>query len=62
MAAQNRQKLNHLAHLLPDDLLADAAWMNQRGYSTSLRSQYVEAGWLQHPVRQVYRRSRTPLT
>lgn len=62
MAEQNRKKLNRLEHLLPEGLLADSAWMSQHGYSTSLRSQYVAAGWLQHPFRQVYRRSRAPLT
>lgn len=62
MAEQNGRKLNRLEHLLPEGLLADSAWMSQHGYSTSLRSQYVAAGWLQHPFRQVYRRSRAPLT
>lgn len=62
MAEQNRGKLNQLERLLPEGLLADAAWMNRHGYSTSLRSQYVAAGWLQHPLRQVYRRAQTPLT
>src|SRR5579863_2291303 len=62
MAEQNRGKLNRLERLLPEGLVADAAWMARHDYSTSLRSQYVKAGWLQHPVRQVYRRSTTPLT
>ena len=62
MAEQNRGKLNQLERLLPEGLLADSAWMNRHGYSTSLRSQYVAAGWLQHPERQVYRRSRAPLS
>ena len=39
----------------------DAAWLGKRGYSTSLRSQYVSAGWLEQPARQVYRRPRGPL-
>jgi hypothetical protein len=62
MAEQKRGKLNQLERLLPEGLLADATWMSGHGYSTSLRSQYVAAGWLQHPLRQVYRRSRSPLT
>jgi hypothetical protein len=62
MAARKRGKLNQLERLLPDGLLADAAWLSRHGYSTSLLSQYVGAGWLQHPSRQVYRRSRNPVT
>lgn len=42
--------------------MADAAWMEAHGYSSSLRSQYVKAGWLDQPARRVYRRSRQPLT
>ena len=55
-------KLNRLQQELPEGLLADAAWMEARGYSSALRSQYVRAGWLDSPARRVYRRSRTPLT
>ena len=62
MAEQKRVKLNQLERLLPEGLLADSAWMSRHGYSTSLRSQYVAAGWLQHPHRQVYHRSRSALT
>jgi len=39
----------------------DAAWLSEHGYSTSLRSQYVSAGWLEQPTRQVYRRTRGSL-
>ncbi len=35
-------------------MVVDAAWMTEAGYSTSLRSQYVAAGWLERPVRGVY--------
>jgi hypothetical protein len=62
MTEQTAGKLNQLQRLLPEGLLADSAWMSRHGYSTSLRSQYVSAGWLQHPQRQVYRRSQTPLS
>ncbi|WP_256890033.1 type IV toxin-antitoxin system AbiEi family antitoxin [Acidomonas methanolica] len=55
-------KLNRLQQALPEGLLADAAWMEARGYSSALRSQYVRSGWLESPARRVYRRSRTPLT
>jgi hypothetical protein len=56
MAKQNSGKLNHLERTLPEGLIVDAAWMERHGYSTSLRSQYVSAGWLVQPVRGTYRR------
>ena len=61
MAEHTERKLNQLERLLPDGLLVDAAWLTKHGYSTSLRSQYVSAGWLEQPTRQVYRRTRDPL-
>jgi len=61
MAKQMERKLNQLERLLPEGLLVDAAWMSEHGYSTSLRSQYASAGWLEQPTRQVYRRTRSPL-
>ena len=61
MAKQKRRLLNHLEHILPEGLLVDAAWLGKNGYSTSLRSQYVAAGWLEQPARQVYRRPRGSL-
>lgn len=62
MSAQTQSKLNHLEAQLPEGLLVDAAWLTDRGYSTSLRSQYVKAGWLQQPARRVYRRPRGALS
>src|SRR5215831_13972840 len=56
MAEQNDRKLNKLERTLPQGLLVDAAWMKRHGYSTSLRSQYVAAGWLVQPVRGTYKR------
>src|SRR4051812_20081526 len=56
MTEQTSRKLNQLERTLPEGLLADAAWMEQHGYSTSLRSQYVSAGWLVQPVRGTYKR------
>lgn len=53
---RNATKLNQLERELPEGLIVDAAWLTQRGYSTSLRSQYVKAGWLEQPARGVYRR------
>jgi len=61
MAKRNEGKLNHLERILPEGLLVDAAWLGKKGYSTSLRSQYVSAGWLEQPARQVYRRPRGSL-
>ena len=43
---------------LPEGLLADAQWLEQRGYYRSLRSQYVASGWLEQPARGVFRRPR----
>lgn len=62
MTSQSGNKLNRLQRELPEGLLVDAAWMEKQGYSSSLRSQYVRAGWLNSPTRRVYRRSRAPLT
>lgn len=62
MTALNRRKLNRLERTLPEGLLVDAAWLTAHGYSTSLRSQYVSAGWLEQPARRVYRRPRRSLS
>src|ERR1700682_2462182 len=62
MAEQVEGKLNRLERLLPEGLLVDAAWLTKHGYSTSLRSQYVAAGWLKQPTRQVYQRPRGTLS
>lgn len=62
MTAQTEGKLNYLEKTLPDGLLVDAAWMEQHGYSTSLRSQYVKGGWLVQPVRGTFKRPRGVLT
>jgi hypothetical protein len=61
MARESGSKLNRLQHLLPEGLLVTAAWLDARGYSSQLRSQYVAAGWLTQPVRGVYRRPGLPL-
>ena len=62
MAGQNPGKLNLLERTLPEGMLVDAAWMERHGYSTSLRSQYVAAGWLTQPARGTYKRPRGDLT
>ncbi len=61
MAWQVDGKLNQLDRILTEGLLGDAAWLGKHGYSTSLRSQYVAAGWLEQPARRVYQRPRGPL-
>ncbi len=53
--------MNHLTRELPEGLLADTGWLEQRGYYPSLRKRYVDRGWLDHPARGVYRRPRGPL-
>ena len=53
---QTRNKLNQLERTLPEGLLVDSVWMERHGYSTSLRSQYVSAGWLVQPARGAYKR------
>jgi hypothetical protein len=62
MAKQRRKKLNRLERYLPEGLLVDARWLTRHGYSTSLRSQYVAAGWLKQPARGVYCRMRGSLS
>jgi hypothetical protein len=56
MTVQKEGKLNQLEKTLPQGLLVDAGWMERHGYSTSLRSQYVSAGWLVQPVRGTFKR------
>lgn len=62
MAKQDRPTINRLEQSLPEGLLVDSAWMTSHGYSTSLRSQYVQAGWLSQPARRVYQRPRGALS
>jgi Transcriptional regulator, AbiEi antitoxin, Type IV TA system/Transcriptional regulator, AbiEi antitoxin N-terminal domain len=62
MTERNVGKLNWVERHLPEGLVVDAAWLTRHGYSTSLRSQYVAAGWLEQPARGTYRRTRGSLT
>ena len=61
MAIQRLNKLNQLERDLPEGLVVTAAWLEKRGYSRSLRSQYVASGWLEKPTRGVFRRPRGAL-
>ena len=56
MKHQKISKLNRLHRLLPEGLLADAAWFTAKGYPSSLRSRYLASGWLQPVTRGVFRR------
>ena len=56
MNHQKRAILNRLHRLLPEGLLADAAWFTAAGYPSSLRSRYLASGWLQPVTRGVFRR------
>jgi hypothetical protein len=62
MAKQKRDRINWLERNLPEGLVVEARWLTKHGYSTSLRSQYVAAGWLEQPARGVYRRPRGSLS
>lgn len=61
MTTQKTASINRLERELPEGLLVDSAWLAARGYSTSLRSKYVAAGWLSQPARRVYTRPRGDL-
>ncbi len=49
-------KLHILQRLLPEGLLADAAWFTRWGYHSPLRNRYCVGGWLQQVIRGVFRR------
>ena len=60
--SNSSSKLNSLERTLPQGLVVDSTWLTEHGYSTSLRGQYVSTGWLEQPVKRVYRRPLGPLT
>lgn len=62
MATSNTRKLNQLERGLPQGFVVDSAWLRSHGYSTSLTSKYVSAGWLEQPASRLYRRPLGPLT
>ena len=61
MTEQKKSKLKWLEQEVPEGLVVTAAWLTEHGYSSSLRNQYVNAGWLQQPARGVFRRARGDL-
>lgn len=56
MTVRTGTKLNRLLHDIPEGLFVDSAWLEKRGYSRSLRNQYVHAGWLERPASRLFRR------
>lgn len=56
MAPQTDTKLNRLLHDIPEGLFVDSTWLEERGYSRSLRHHYVHAGWLERPASKLFRR------
>lgn len=57
----SRRGLLELQYRLPEGLLVDAPWLEQLGISASMRSRYVQQGWLHRPAHGVYRRPGPPL-
>lgn len=62
MTIQTGSKLNYLTQQIPEGLLVDAAWLEEKGYSRALRHQYVKANWLEQPAHGVFRRPRGQLS
>jgi len=62
MTEQRGSYLNLLETELPEGLLVDSAWLEQKGIASNLRAYYVKSGWLDQPVRGVYRRPRGKLS
>jgi hypothetical protein len=62
MVRPNQRPLNRLERELPEGVLVDTAWLKKHSYSRQLLSHYVSAGWLDQPVRAVYRRPRGSLS
>ena len=61
MTEPKRSHLYLLEKELPEGLLVDSAWLEQQGIASNLRAYYVKAGWLEQPVRGLYRRPRGKL-
>src|ERR1700722_16661323 len=58
MTIQIRIKINQLQRTLPEGLLVDSGWLQEKGYSRQLISHYVRNGWLESPIPRIYRRPR----
>lgn len=62
MVEQLVSPLNRLQRDLPEGLVVDAAWLEARGIASNLRAYYVKAGWLEQPVRGLYKKPRGGLS
>lgn len=62
MTEQNASLLNQLERDLPEGLVVDAAWLQERGIASNLRAYYVKNGWLEQPVRSIYKKPRGTLS
>lgn len=62
MVDQRSSKLNQLEKDLPEGLVVDSSWLEQRGIASNLRAYYVKSDWLEQPVRGLYRRPRGTLS
>ena len=61
MTEPRRSYLYLLEQDLPEGLLVDSTWLERKGIASNLRAYYVKSGWLEQPVRGLYRRPRGPL-
>lgn len=61
MTEYNLSLLNRLERDLPEGLVVDAAWLEERGIASNLRAYYVKTGWLEMVARSVYKRRRGTL-
>ncbi len=61
MGLETQASLNRLQHDIPEGFVAPAAWLAEKGYSHQLLKKYRDHGWLESPVRGVYRRPGPPL-
>ncbi len=62
MTEQKQSLLNRLEKDLPEGLVVDAAWLQERGIASNLRAYYIKNGWLEQPVRSVYKKPRGKLS
>lgn len=62
MIDQKPSLLNQLEKNLPEGLVVDAAWLEERGIASNLRAYYVKSGWLEQSARSVYKRPRGNLS
>jgi hypothetical protein len=59
MGLLNEGKLNRLASLLPEGVVAPSGWLASQGFSRQLVRKYVQSGWLQPLARGAFARPGT---